>query len=172
MRFGLIFGDEKVIDGYSGATPLAIAATTVWGDEGESTATSVVSQLAAVPAEFGQDAMYSLQNLIVGIYPGSIGSTSIICVAIGAIILIASGVASWRIIFSTMLGAAITAFVISLFPANPYMDMPFYYHLVIGGLAFAAVFMATDPVSASHTFSGKWIYGLLHWFLHGNYSGF
>ncbi|MFT6962506.1 MAG: Na+-transporting NADH:ubiquinone oxidoreductase subunit B [Flammeovirgaceae bacterium] len=154
-------GDEKAIDGYSGATPLSIAASTVGEGGVLDKIPTVVEQLAAVPLEYGQEAMYSLQNLIVGVYPGSIGSTSIICVAIGAVILIATGVASWRIIFGTMIGAAITAFGVELLAVNQYMAMPFHYHLVIGGLAFAAVFMATDPVSASHTFTGKWIYGLL-----------
>ena len=72
-----------------------------------------------------------------------------------------TGVGSWKIILSTFVGAYVMAFLVNLMGLNPYMDMPAHYHLVIGGLAFGAVFMATDPVTAAQTEKGKWIYGLL-----------
>ena len=80
---------------------------------------------------------------------------------IGAVILIATGVGSWKIIAGVFGGAFLTASLFNFIGANEYMSMPAHYHLVIGGLAFGAVFMATDPVTATQTEKGKWIYGIL-----------
>jgi Na+-transporting NADH:ubiquinone oxidoreductase subunit B len=80
---------------------------------------------------------------------------------IGAAILIVTGVGSWKIIVSVFGGAWIMGYGFQLIGLNPYMELPAHYHLVIGGLAFGAVFMATDPVTAAHTERGKWIYGFL-----------
>jgi len=80
---------------------------------------------------------------------------------IGAVILIATGVGSWKIMASVFAGSYFMAFVMNLIGANEFMLMPAHYHLVIGGLAFGAVFMATDPVTASQTETGKWIYGFM-----------
>jgi Na+-transporting NADH:ubiquinone oxidoreductase subunit B len=80
---------------------------------------------------------------------------------IGGLILVLTGVASFRIIVSVFAGAYLMGLVLNAFGSNPFMQMPAHYHLIIGGLAFGAVFMATDPVTAAHTGTGKWIYGLL-----------
>ena len=80
---------------------------------------------------------------------------------LGAVILIGTGVGSWKIILSVVLGTLFMGAIFNLAAVNSFMEMPPHYHLVIGGLAFGAVYMATDPVSASHTELGKWIYGFL-----------
>lgn len=142
-------GDQVAIDGFSGATPLALAAATV--ESGQS--------IASVLSPFGDT--YSLSNMFFGLMPGSIGETSTLWILVGAIILIVTGVGSWRIILSAFAGAYFMAFMFQLTGANPYTDMAPVYHMVIGGLAFGIVFMATDPVTASQTNTGKWIYGSL-----------
>jgi Na+-transporting NADH:ubiquinone oxidoreductase subunit B len=142
-------GGEQAIDGFSGATPLGVVATTV--ESGK----SAVEALAA----FGDT--YSISNLFIGFHPGSIGETSILMVLIGAVILLATGVASWRIIVSGFAGAYGMAGLLYLVGANPYFAMDPIYHILIGGLAFGIVFMATDPVTAAQTNTGKWIYGAL-----------
>ncbi len=144
------FGDEAAIDGFSGATPLAIAAAT----EGTST---VVSELSgAWTADF-----YSFSNMFFGFIPGSIGETSTFWILIGAFILWITRVGSGKIMFSVFAGAYVMAWIFHLIGANAFMLMPPHYHLVMGGLAFGAVFMATDPVTAAQTETGKWIYGFL-----------
>jgi Na+-transporting NADH:ubiquinone oxidoreductase subunit B len=77
------------------------------------------------------------------------------------VILILTGVGSWKIIVSVFAGGILMGLLLNAIPANPYMELPFYYHLVMGGFAFGAVFMATDPVSGAQTEKGKWIYGFL-----------
>ena len=111
---------------------------------------------------------YSAWDAFLGIIPGSIGETSTVAILIGAIYLIATGVGSWKIMFSAVLGALTMGLVfngVADLMVSPeqqaYLAVPFYYHLVFGGFAFGAVFMATDPVSAAHTERGKWIYGFL-----------
>ncbi|MEY4969167.1 MAG: hypothetical protein RLZZ261_938 [Bacteroidota bacterium] len=111
---------------------------------------------------------YSAWDAFLGIIPGSIGETSTVAILIGAIYLIATGVGSWKIMFSAVLGALTMGLVfngVADLMVSPeqqaYLSVPFYYHLVFGGFAFGAVFMATDPVSAAHTERGKWIYGFL-----------
>lgn len=154
-------GGAETVDTFTGATPLGIVATTV--ESGESAA----SLLNEVP-----DGLYSMSNLFMGFHPGSIGETSIFMVLIGAVILLVTGVASWRIIVSGFAGAYLLALFFALIGANQYMlmgvspDSTFIeyliaplYHILIGGLAFGIVFMATDPVTASQTNTGKWIYG-------------
>lgn len=151
--------DKTPVDGYSGATALAVAY-----DTSNAGAQSVVNGLnqanAALSAPFGGE-FFSFQNLMIGGVPGSIGETSTLMALIGALILIATGVGSWKIIVSVFAGAFAMGTIFNLVGANEYMLMPAHYHFVIGGLAFGAVFMATDPVSASQTELGKWIYGLL-----------
>jgi Na+-transporting NADH:ubiquinone oxidoreductase subunit B len=142
-------GGHAVVDGFSGATPLSLAAATV--ESGQ----SVVSALAT------HGDAYSFSNMFYGFIPGSIGETSVLWILVGAVILIATGVGSWRIILSGFTGAFVMAFVLKLFGANPYFAMDPAYHLVMGGLAFGIVFMATDPVTASQTNTGKWIYGAM-----------
>jgi Na+-transporting NADH:ubiquinone oxidoreductase subunit B len=111
---------------------------------------------------------YSAWDAFLGIIPGSIGETSTIAILIGAVYLIATGVGSWKIMFSAVLGALTMGIIFNgvadlmISPEQQaYLAVPFYYHLVFGGFAFGAVFMATDPVSAAHTERGKWIYGFL-----------
>tara|TARA_B100001996_G_scaffold353353_1_gene314654 strand:- start:289 stop:741 length:453 start_codon:yes stop_codon:yes gene_type:complete len=99
--------------------------------------------------------------MFIGIIPGSIGETSTLMCLIGALILIISGVGSWKIILSVFIGSYFMSFIFNLIGLNQFMLLPPEYHLVIGGLAFGAVFMATDPVTAAQTETGKWIYGFL-----------
>lgn len=145
---------SKTVAGYSGATPLSVAAQA--STEGE----NVVQALNSFGAGW-YDSMYSFMNLFYGFIPGSIGETSTLMCLIGAAILVATGVGSWKIIVSVFAGAFGMGMVLNLLAVNTYMAMPAHYHLVIGGLAFGAVFMATDPVTATQTETGKWFYGLL-----------
>jgi Na+-transporting NADH:ubiquinone oxidoreductase subunit B len=93
---------------------------------------------------------------------GSIGETSTLACLIGAVMLIYTGMASWRIMAGVFAGLFIPAVVAGFGDAGgPMLSMPWYWHVVLGGFAFGAVFMATDPVSAANTEAGKWIYGLL-----------
>ena len=129
-----IFGlGNNLPDGFTAATPLAQI-----GQGGEATA--------------------SLTDMITGFIPGSIGETSVIAIAIGAIILLWTGIASWKTMLSVFIGGGVMA---AVFSAAGMTYVPFYEHLVLGGFAFGAVFMATDPVTSARTECGKWIYGLL-----------
>ena len=103
----------------------------------------------------------SVLNMIIGFMPGSVGETSVIAILIGALILLVTGVASWRIMLSIFVGGAAMGLIFNAVGANEYMSMPFYYHFLMGGFMFGAVFMATDPVTAAHTNTGKYIYGFL-----------
>ena len=140
-------GDHIAVDGFSGATPLALAAQTL--ESGQ----TAVSALATNGFDFN--------NMFMGLIPGSIGETSMLWILVGALILILTGVGSWKIIVSVFVGAYAMAFLLSVVGVNEFMFMPPHYHLVMGGLAFGAVFMATDPVTASQTETGKWFYGIL-----------
>ena len=144
----------QTVAGYSGATPLAVGAQAVISGENVSTAL----------AGFGQgwaDNIYSFSNMFFGVMPGCIGETSTLMCLLGAVILVATGVGSWKIISSVFVGAFAMGLLMNIIGANEFMLMPAQYHLVIGGLAFGAVFMASDPVTATQTETGKWIYGFL-----------
>ena len=104
---------------------------------------------------------FSPLDMFIGTIPGSTCETSTIAVALGATLLLITGIASWRIMLSVMLGGGLMGLAFNLIGANEYMDLPFYYHYLMGGFMFGAVFMATDPVTAAQTNIGKWIYGLL-----------
>ncbi|MFN4765935.1 MAG: NADH:ubiquinone reductase (Na(+)-transporting) subunit B [Bacteroidota bacterium] len=132
-------------DVYSGATALANAAAT------------------GSPFNISADQTwnYSLQDMVVGIIPGSIGETSKIAILLGAAFLILTGIGSGVIMLSVVLGALLMGLIFNGIGLTPFMNMPYYLHLAMGGLLFGAVFMATDPVTAAHTSTGKWIYGLL-----------
>lgn len=106
----------------------------------------------------GNDVSYSLCDMITGFIPGSIGETSVIAIAIGAIILLWTGIASWKTMLSVFVGGGIVA---ALFSAAGTTPLAWYEHLVLGGFAFGAVFMATDPVTSARTESGKWVYGFI-----------
>lgn len=113
---------------------------------------------------------YSLLDMFSGVIPGSIAETSAICILAGALILILTKVGSWRIILSAIIGAAAMGLIFNALPSmglegNELTNFPWYQHLIVGGLAFGIVFMATDPVSAAQTMKGKWIYGFLIGFL-------
>ncbi len=128
------------VDGYSGETILgALAAnTTNWNS-----------------------LIWNASEAFFGFIPGSVGETSFLAILIGAAILILSGIGSWRIILFTFIGGYLTALLFNLWGANALMSTPAHIHLIIGGFAFGAVFMATDPVTATQTNKGKIIYGLL-----------
>lgn len=130
-------GDSVWVDGVSGATPLAVA------------------------AEGGQTP--SFLDMFIGLIPGSIGETSTIAILIGAVILLFTGVASWRIMLSSVIGALAVGFLANAVAPEgaSMMAMSPWNHLVMGGFAFGTVFMATDPVTSSQTNVGKWIYGFL-----------
>lgn len=126
-------------DAFSGATPMGLLMT----------ATDKVELPSVADAFFG-------------FIPGSVGETSAFAIMIGAVILLFTGIASWRVMFSVFAGGYLMGWVFNLVGSNVYMsDVPAYYHLILGGFAFGAVFMATDPVTASQTNTGKYIYGLL-----------
>ena len=100
----------------------------------------------------------SLMDSFLGFIPGSIGETSVVAIAIGAIILLWAGIASWKIMLSVFLSGGIMAFIFQSLGSTP---VEWYEHLVLGGFCFGAVFMATDPVTSARTETGKWIYGII-----------
>lgn len=139
-------GNGTPVDGFSGATPLGQIATNV-GDTLK--ITNVV----------GQD--ISSWDMFLGLIPGSVGETSTLCILIGAAILLLTGIASWRIILSVFVGGFVMAAIANAFatPTYPISLLSPVDQLMLGGFAFAAVFMATDPVTAARTDTGKYIYG-------------
>ena len=128
---------EGVIDGFSGATPLAKAAS------------GAIDQIP------------SLHDLFFGFIPGSIGETSKLAILIGAAILIITGIGSWRIMLAGLLGGVTMTLIFNAFAANAYMTLSPLTQVMMGSFMFGMVFMATDPVTASQTNRGKWIYGFL-----------
>ena len=132
-----IFGlGNNLVDGFTQATPLAEVG------------------LGVNPVDTGT----SLCDMICGFIPGSIGETSVIAIALGACLLLITGIASWKTMLSVFVGGTLMALI---FTATGSTVIPWYEHLVLGGFAFGAVFMATDPVTSARTETGKWIYGLL-----------
>lgn len=132
-------GDMVWIDGYSGATPLGQFAV------GE-------------PLE----AVASVKDMVLGFIPGSVGETSVVAILLGALLLLITGVASWKVMLSCVGGAVGMGLLLNAVGAEgSYASIPFYYHLITGGFAFGCVFMATDPVTGAQTEAGKWIYGFL-----------
>jgi Na+-transporting NADH:ubiquinone oxidoreductase subunit B len=127
-----------VADGFSGATPLSLAFQGGWDN--------VLSY-------------YTEAQMWWGTIPGSIGETSKPLIIAGALFLIFTKVASWRIMAGTFLGAAIMGLLLNAWGATPFMEVPWYYQFWMGSFFFAMAFMATDPVTASGTNRGKWIYG-------------
>ena len=142
------------------AYPTYMSGNKVWVSEASNidsiSGETILGSLAA-----GQNIDYSLMDMFMGSIPGSIAETSTFWVIIGALILILTGVGSWRIIVSGILGGAIMGYLFNLLGLNPLMEFSWINHLIVGGFAFGIVFMATDPVSAAQTNKGKWIYGFL-----------
>lgn len=128
---------QKLVDGFSGATPLGNA----------------VSK--------GVEGIPSLMDSIVGLIPGSIGETSVIAIGLGALLLVITGIGSLRIMLSMFAGGLLTGMIFNAVGGNPYLEVPAIHQLMLGGFAFGAVFMATDPVTASQTSRGKIVYGFL-----------
>jgi len=122
-----------------------------------------------------QDIMYSIQDMFLGFIPGSVGETSKLLIILGALFLIFTKVGSWRIILSTLVGALAMGLIFNgvisagwIEESSKFyglMNVPFWQHLIIGSILFGAVYMATDPVTASQTNKGKWIYGFLIGFI-------
>ena len=134
-------------DTFTGATPLGQVATAT----GEIALTNI------------SNGAMSLWDMFIGLIPGSFGETSTLCILIGAVILLATGIASWRVMLSVFAGGAVMALIANAFatPTYPGSMLGVGEHLCLGGFAFAAVFMATDPVTAARTNTGKYIYGFL-----------
>ena len=109
----------------------------------------------------GSNASASLCDMFTGFIPGCVGETSVIAILLGACLLLITNIASWRIMLSIFVGGAAMGLLFNCIGANDYMNVPFYQHFLMGGFAFGAVFMATDPVTSSHTNIGKYIYGFL-----------
>jgi Na+-transporting NADH:ubiquinone oxidoreductase subunit B len=142
-----ISGDAvwTAVDGFSGATALGVSAI-------EGMSGIVASGLTWTEAFMGQ-------------MQGSLGETSTIACLLGAAFLIFTRIASWRIMVAVFAGLIIPSLLFSGESANPMMSMPWHWHIVVGGFAFGAIFMATDPVSAAQTNTGKWVFGLLIGFM-------
>lgn len=136
-----VAGDPaRFVDGYSGATPLAVA------------------YRSGLDGLLGS---YTWGDLVWGVIPGSIGETSVVAIALGAALLIVTGIGSWRIMASMLAGAALAAVLFQVSGIEPFSGVAPHYHMVMGSLLFAAVFMATDPVTAAQTEPGKLVYGVL-----------
>lgn len=159
-----ISGDRvwTAVDGFSGATPLgALAVAPV-----EAVSTQVGENVLQLPVIWGERTV-SWMQAFVGTIQGSVGETSALLCLVGAAILITTGVGSWRVMTAVVIGVIATALGLQAIGSdtNPMFQLPFYWHLVTGGLAFGIVYMATDPVSASMTNTGKWFYGILIGFM-------
>lgn len=139
---GMLKG-EGIVDGYSGETPL----------------TSLAESMIEGHTPITFDAFH--WDWLIGTIPGSIGETSVIAIAIGAVILLYTGVASFRVMGSVFAGGLVMGIIFNMIGGSEYLEMPAYYHLMLGGFAFGAVFMATDPVTAAQTNTGKVITGFL-----------
>jgi Na+-transporting NADH:ubiquinone oxidoreductase subunit B len=142
------------------AYPTYMSGNKVWVSEASNveaiSGETILGTLAA-----GGDVKYSMFEMFQGAIPGSIAETSTLWVAVGALILIVTGIGSWRIITGGILGAAVMGLLFNLWGANALMSFSWMNHLIVGGFAFGIVFMATDPVSGAQTNKGKWIYGVL-----------
>ena len=142
------------------AYPTYMSGNKVWVSEATNidaiSGETILGSLAA-----GEEIKYSVAEMFYGSIPGSIAETSVLYILAGALILIFTGVGSWRIMLSGILGASLVGYLFNLWGANPLMSFSWLNHLLVGGFAFGIVFMATDPVTASQTNKGKWIYGFL-----------
>jgi Na+-transporting NADH:ubiquinone oxidoreductase subunit B len=146
------------VDGYTGATALGHLANTVGKPMTDPEVTGIMSS-------FTDTGMFSFMNAFFGTIPGSIGETSALAILIGAAILIFTGIGSWKIMLSFLVGGLTMGAIFNGLALNAYMTLPPLHHIVLGGFMFGMVFMATDPVTASATETGKWIYGFFGGFL-------
>lgn len=140
LGWAIYDGTATVIDTFTGATPLALAYEGGWS--------SVLNH-------------YTIGEMLWGSIPGSIGETSKPLIIVGALMLVFLGIASWRIMVSMFIGAAVTAILFNMMGFTPFMEVPWIYHFYMGSFFFAMAFMATDPVTAAATEGGKLIYGFL-----------
>ena len=145
--FGM--GGGQVVDGFSGATPLGQISV------------SDVSNFVDFTFQGITGKPLELCDMFLGLIPGSFGEVSTLAILLGAILLIITGVGSWKTMVSVFIGGLVTVLILNAFAVNAIMAMPAQYHFLLGGFAFGAVFMATDPVTSSRTEKGKWIYGFL-----------
>ncbi len=163
---GEISGDKvwTAVDGFSGATALGQMANAAPAEDGRNAA---IESLGSIQYVWGEAEPLSLASSFFGTIQGCIGETSTLMCLVGAAILIATGIGSWKIMAGVIGGVIATSLLMNGVSShtNPMMDVPFYWHLAIGGLAFGLVFMATDPVSASMTETGKYVYGGLIGFM-------
>ena len=143
-------------------------ASTVDAISGETILGSLASGNSELIYNSSKEAITPL-DMFLGFIPGSVGETSVLMILIGAAFLYFTGVASWRIMLSSLVGGAVMALLFNLvgvaYPDNALLNFPWWQHLMVGGFAFAIVFMATDPVSGAQTNKGKWVYGFLIGFL-------
>lgn len=149
VRLGSTFGlggAEKAVDGFSGATPLGQIA-------------AAKGMLPDIHNTLGGP--LSDWDAFLGFLPGSVGEVSTLAILIGACILIYTGIASYKIMVSGVVGVVVMAAIFNAFGTTPAMQVSALHHLIYGGFAFGIVFMATDPVTAARTEAGKWVYGFL-----------
>ncbi len=140
--------------------PLYMSGDKIWVSDA-STIDAVSGETILGALASGKEVAYSSMDMFLGFIPGSIAETSTLAVLIGAVILIATGIGSWKIMLSGLIGAALTALMFNAVGITPLMNFEWMDHLIVGGFAFGLVFMATDPVSAAQTDTGKLIYGFL-----------
>lgn len=145
--------EGTLVDGVTGATPMAYLAG--MGKEG--------ADFSSLD-EFTK-AGHGLWDLLVGLYPGSIGETSAIAILLGAVLLLKTGIASWKVMGSFFIGGYLMALIFNIIGGNDYFNLPAINQVLLGGFMFGMVFMITDPVTASQTSTGKYIYGFLGGFL-------
>ena len=143
------------------AYPTYMSGNQVWVSEASNVDGVSGETILGMLASGDNSLPYQPMDMFMGSIPGSIAETSTLMVLIGALVLIYTGVGSWRIMLGSVIGAAITGMLFNLWGVNELMSFSWTNHLMVGGFAFGVVFMATDPVSAAQTVKGKWIYGLL-----------
>lgn len=138
-----------------------MSGNTVWVADSVADGVSGETMLGAIAG--GTIPQTSVFDMFMGYIPGSVGETSVLMILIGAVLLLITGIASWRIMLSCLVGAALMGMFFNAVGSdtNQLLNFPWWQHLLIGGFAFGLVFMATDPVSAAQTTRGKWIYGFL-----------
>jgi Na+-transporting NADH:ubiquinone oxidoreductase subunit B len=176
ISFGLVIGKE--IFGGTGknflnpaltgraflyfAYPLTWSGDSVWVALDGYTAPTLLG-IGAQEGTLGIESTYSWSEAFLGSIPGSVGETSTLFILFGLLILLYTRIASWRIILGVLAGTVFMSGIFNLVGSdtNPMFDLPFYWHVVIGGYAFGLAFMAVEPVSGSHTNLGRWYYGIL-----------